>query len=294
MNELHDGQDRQRRTELAHFLRTRRERLSPAQVGLPTAGRRRTPGLRREELAALAGVGISWYTWLEQGRAISASSQVLDSLARALHLEAEERTHLFILARGEIPAAPASSTETVDQALQQILDALGIYPAYVVNAHWDVIAWNEAACRVFLDFATLAGRERNLLWLLFTRPALRQLYEDWEGVAQRMLALFRVSTTRSVGEPWFLELIEDVCKRSSEFRAWWPRHDLAESPRDAKVLNHPLVGPLFLHPHPLQVAHAPDSWMLVYTPMPHTDTPARLQHLLSPVHTEEKASFQKG
>lgn len=285
-------QDARRRTELAQFLRTRRERLSPAQVGLPVAGRRRTPGLRREELAALPGVGTSWYTWLEQGRAITASMQVLESLARALQLDAEERIHLFILAREELPASHPVSADVVDQALQQVLDALGVYPAYVVNAHWEVIAWNEAARQVFLDFATLAGRERNLLWLLFTHPALRHLYEDWESVAQRMVALFRVSTARSVGDPWFLKLVEKLCQHSPEFRVWWLYHDLTESPREAKVLNHPVVGRLVLHSSPLQVAHVPDSWMLVYTPMQHPDTLTRLQLLLSSVrdHREEALS----
>jgi transcriptional regulator with XRE-family HTH domain len=278
---MRNGHDAERRAELAHFLRTRRQRLLPAQVGLPVVGRRRTPGLRREELAALAGVGTSWYTWLEQGRAIQVSPQVLDSLARVLQLEAEERMHLFILARGEIPTSTASPTETVDTSLQQMLDALGIYPAYVVNARWDVVAWNEAARRVFLDFAALAGRERNLLWLLFTSFELRQLYLDWEGVAQRMLALFRVSTTRSVGEPLFLELIADLSTHSPEFQVWWPRHDIASSPREEKTLNHPLVGQLVLHTNPLQVAHAPDCWMLVYTPLTQSDSHARLERLLT-------------
>ena len=291
MDTRQDGQeDRQRRIELAHFLRTRRERLSPAQAGLPVSGRRRTPGLRREELATLAGVGLSWYTWLEQGRAISVSAQVLDSLARELHLGEEERMHLFVLARGEIPATLASSVDAVDQALQQVLDALGIYPAYVVNAHWEVIAWNEAACRVFLDFATLAPHERNLLWLLFTHPALRQLYVDWESVAQRMVALFRVSTTRSVGEPWLLDLIDALSRKSPAFREWWPRHDLTESPHDAKELNHPLVGTLSLHPSPLQLGHSPDSWMLVYTPLPQTETRARLERLLFLTCEREESS----
>ncbi len=219
--------DEGRRNELARFLRTRRERLSPAEVGLPVAGRRRTPGLRREELAFVAGMGTSWYTWLEQGRAITVSAQVLESLAQALHLNPEERLHLFILARREIPAATAAATAAVDEATQQVLDALIPCPAYVVNAQWNVVAWNTAACRVFLDFAALAGRERNLLWLLFTHPMLRGRYEDWEQVARHMLALFRVSTARSVEEPWYTKLIEDLSGVSPELQAWWPQHDMA-------------------------------------------------------------------
>lgn len=273
--------EEQRRAELAQFLRTRRERLSPAEMGLPIAGHRRTPGLRREELAVIAGVGTSWYTWLEQGRAITVSAQVLESLVQTLRLTAEERVHLFILARGAIPATTAATTATVDDATQQVLDAVSPYPAYVVNAHWQVVAWNASACLVFLDFMALSGRERNLLWLLFTHPTLRGRYENWEQVARRMLALFRTSTVRSVGDAWYTELIEDLRCFSREFQTWWPQHDLADSPRDVKVVNHPLVGRLVFHSNPLQVAHVPDAWMLVYTPLQETDTLAKLEHLLA-------------
>src|SRR5258707_6015220 len=135
-----------RRDELRAFLRSRRARLSPADVGLPENGRRRrTPGLRREELAALAGVGVTWYTWLEQGRPITVSTQVLDSLSRALRLDAVEHTHLFVLARGELPAPPLPATDSVEPPVWQILDALGVLPAYVANARSDVVAWNAAA-----------------------------------------------------------------------------------------------------------------------------------------------------
>jgi transcriptional regulator with XRE-family HTH domain len=270
-----------RRAELARFLRTRRERLSPAEVGLPVAGRRRTPGLRREELALLAGLGTSWYTWLEQGRAITVSAQALESVAQALRLTAEERAHLFILARGEIPVSQAAITTVVDAPTQQTLDALNPCPAYVVNAQWTVVAWNTAACRVFIDFARLAGRERNLLWLLFTRPTLRERYEEWEQVARRMLGLFRVSAAGAVGEAWYRELIEDLCRLSPEFQAWWSQHDIASSPREVKVMNHPQVGQLVFASNPLQVAHAPDAWMLVYTPDPQTDTRAKVERLLA-------------
>lgn len=270
-----------RRTELARFLRARRERLSPAEVGFSVAGRRRTPGMRREELAFLVGVSTSWYTWLEQARAITVSAAVLERLAQALHLTAEERAQLFILARGELPVLTTPASATVDAATQQVLDGVSPYPAYVVNAYWEVVAWNTPACQVFLDFATLCGRERNLLWLLFTHPTFQGRYEEWEDIARRMLAIFRVSTARFVGEGWYRDLIEELCSASREFQAWWPEHDLADSPRDAKVVNHPLVGRLQFYPNPLQVAHAPDAWMLVYTPAPGTDTLTKLEHLLA-------------
>lgn len=270
-----------RRTELAHFLRARRARLSPAEGDFSGAGRRRTPGLRREEVAFMVGVSTSWYTWLEQGRAITVSAPVLERLAQVLRLTAQERAHLFILAREEVPVTTTEAeTLTIDAATQQVLDAVSPAPAYVVNGRWQVVAWNPIACRVFVDFATLSEPERNLLRLLFTHPIVRERYEQWECVAERMLALFRVSTARSVGERWYADLIAELGSASCEFQRWWPQHDIAESPREVKALNHPLVGRLLFSPNPLQVAHAPDCWMLVHTPVPGTGTLAKLEQLL--------------
>ena len=281
MENGHNESDSQRREELARFLRTRRARLSPAQVGLRTSGRRRTPGLRREELAELAGVGVSWYTWLEQGRNITVSAQVLDSLARALKLDATEYTHLFVLARGEMPASPIPATDSVAPAVQLILDGLGVYPAYIANARWDVVAWNEAARHVFTDFAALAPHERNLLWFLFTHPLARRLYADWEGTARRNLAIFRASIGRYMGETWLSNMVTDLSRASPEFAAWWPHSDVMGTPEEAKEIEHPLVGRLAMQPTLLQVAQAPDLWMIVYTPTPGTDTAARLQRLMA-------------
>jgi transcriptional regulator with XRE-family HTH domain len=270
-----------RRTELAHFLRTRRERLYPAEGASFGAGRRRTPGLRREEVAFMVGVSTSWYTWLEQGRAITVSAQVLERLAQVLQLTAQERAHLFILAREEVPVtSTAEETRTIDAATQQVLDAVSPSPAYVVNARWQVVAWNRIACLVFLDFAAQSERERNLLRLLFTHPIIRERYEEWEYVAERMLALFRVSTARSVGERWYIDLVAELWSASCEFQRWWPLHDIGEPPREEKALNHPAVGRLVFSPNPLQIAHAPDCWMLVHTPVPGTGTLARLDQLL--------------
>jgi transcriptional regulator with XRE-family HTH domain len=270
-----------RRTELAHFLRARRERLSPAEGVFLGVGRRRTPGLRREEVAFMVGVSTSWYTWLEQGRDITVSTQVLERLAQVLQLTPQERAHLFILAREEVPVTiTEEETRNVDAATQQVLDAVSPAPAYVVNARWQVVAWNRIACQVFIDFATLSEPERNLMRLLFTHPIVRERYEQWECVAERMLALFRVSTARSVGERWYIDLISELWSASREFQRWWPEHDLAESPREVKALNHPVVGRLLFSPNPLQIAHAPDCWMLVHTPVPGTGTLAKLEKLL--------------
>ncbi len=274
--------DGQRRAELRSFLRARRARLSPLQVGLPSGGRRRTPGLRREELAQLAGVGTTWYTWLEQGRPITVSASVLDNLACALRLDAVERTHLYILARAETPTSLPVAAELVGPAVQQILDALRACPAYVANARWDVLAWNEAACQVFMDFAALSPPDRNLLWSMFMHPLSRQLYVDWEGAAQHILAFFRASTGRYVGETWFTALVSDLSRASPEFAAWWPRNDVYGTPREAhKEVSHPVVGRLVLQSTPLQLAQAPDLCMMVYTPVPGTETAAKLQRLVA-------------
>jgi hypothetical protein len=227
----------------------------------------------------LAGVGTSWYTWLEQGRPITASAEVLDSLARALQLTAEERTHLFILARREVPASSPPSTDAVEENVRDLLAALEPNPAYVVNARWNVVAWNGAACNVFIDFASLPEENRNLLRLLFTHSALHRRLADWDDVAQHILALFRVSTAQDVGADWLRELVDELSCASPEFRAWWPRHDIAGVPRAGKTVNHPLVGTLRLRPNPLQVGHAPDLWMLAYTPQAGTDTAAKLERL---------------
>jgi transcriptional regulator with XRE-family HTH domain len=268
--------DKERRAALAQFLRTRRGRITPQQVGLPPGTRRRTPGLRREELALLAGIGATWYTWLEQGRAISVSGQVLESLARVLQLDADERAHLFILAREQVPAGPLPLTQAIDPALQLILDSMGIYPALVLSPRWDMIAWNQAACRMLVDFSVMTARERNLLWFLFTDPRHRAVAVDWEREALRILALFRASTQRYIGEPWLTGLIHDLEQVSPAFREWWPRHDIQGVQTDHKHLVHPLVGLLVLQAKTFQVADHPDLQMIVYTPVSGTETAAKL------------------
>ncbi|WP_242527216.1 helix-turn-helix transcriptional regulator [Ktedonosporobacter rubrisoli] len=271
--------EKERREELAKFLRTRRERITPQQAGFPAGLRRRTPGLRREELAQLAGVGATWYTWLEQGRAISVSAQVLESLARALQLDADERAHLFILARQQVPADPFPLTQTIDADLQLILDTMGIYPAWVLNPRWDIVAWNQAACHAFGDIGALTSRERHLLWLLFADPYYRTMFVDWEASAQHTLAFFRGSTQRYIGEPWLTQLIDELSQVSPEFREWWPRHDIQGRQTEQKQLKHPLVGLLELQPRTFQVVDRPDLQMIIYTPVSGTKTAAKLEQL---------------
>ncbi|MBW4625747.1 MAG: helix-turn-helix transcriptional regulator [Brasilonema octagenarum HA4186-MV1] len=279
--------DKQRRRELGDFLKTRRARLSPNNVGLPEGTRRRTPGLRREELAGLANVGLTWYTWLEQGRDIQVSAQVIESIARALQLSPDERTHLFALARCEIPADPYLLEETVSPALQDILDSLGTSPALIRGRRLDVLAWNQAACAVFLDYASMPPDERNSLWIMFTNPAIRQMLGDWEGHAQRLLAKFRAMCDRYAGDYRFTQLVEKLHAVSPEFCQWWQKHDVQGRSAGCKEYEHPAVGQLLLNHTTLQVSHNPELEVVVYTPLPDSDTLRKLQQLRD-LHRLEK------
>jgi PAS domain-containing protein len=213
---------------------------------------------------------------LEQGRAITVSGQVLESLARVLQLDADERAHLFILARQQLPAEPLPLTRTIDPALQLILDTMGIYPALVLSPRWDIIAWNQAACRMFADFSTMSSRERHILWFLFIDPRHRAMAVDWEREALRFLALFRASTQRYVGEAWLTELVSDLKQVSPVFREGWSRYDVQGVQREHKHLIHPLTGLLVLQAKTFQVADHPDLQMIVYTPVSGTDTAGKL------------------
>ena len=175
--------DDERLSELAQFLRTRRERMGPSDAGLEPGRRRRTPGLRREEVAQLAGVSVTWYTWLEQGRSVRASEEVLDRLGRVLRLDPAEHRHLFLLARGHPPADPLDPPAVVDPRLRAVLDALP-YPAYAATNGWTIVAWNRAARLVFADYEALSGRERNIVWMSFTDPGHRRMAVNWEEQAR--------------------------------------------------------------------------------------------------------------
>lgn len=286
--------DEQRRGELAHFLRSRRERLSPAQFHLPLGAKtRRTPGLRREELAQVAGVSPSWYMKLEQGQEIQVSAQVLESLAQALHLTPSEREHLYVVAREHLPLPMKSHTSRISEDLQETLDALNPYPAMVLNERWDVVGWNRAASQVFADFGTFSDWERNFVWIMFTQPDQRTLYVDWAYWASQTVALFRASSGRGSGEPWFIERRDRLIQASSEFREWWPRHDIGEAQVVQKELNHPLVGSLMLRTTPLLVAADPNLKVFVFTPLPQADTAKKLRWLVNPAQTDRLEVWQR-
>jgi transcriptional regulator with XRE-family HTH domain len=269
-----------RRAGLADLLRTRRARLRPEQFGLPTVPRRHTPGLRREELALLVGVGISWYTWLEQGRDIHVSDHVLERLADILQLDEEERSHLFTLARAPNPLLDTQEHKEQNTAYQAILDALGICPAYLVDRRLNVVAWNESASRVIGDFPNRSERERNIVWSTFVLSSSRKRFVHWERAARSCIARFRVMSDQYPDDRWLAELIADLQQASPEFRAWWPRHDILLTCNGSGEINHPLVGSLALQQTILALPERPDWQMVVHTPLPKADTAAKLGVLM--------------
>lgn len=213
------------RPELADFLRVQRERLTPQDVGLPAGKRRRTPGLRREEVAALAGVGLSWYTWLEQGRDIGVSSGFLDNLARVLKLDAPERRHLFLLAQERLPAEPGKTWCTVPSLVSRLMDDLAPHAAYVLNLRWDVLAYNDPAGGLF-GFGSHPSTHRNLLWMLFCDQKLRELLVDWQSEAQFMLASFRRDFAGARSDADMRSLVAQLEAASPEFKTWWQNPDV--------------------------------------------------------------------
>lgn len=270
-------QKSERRRVLADFLRKRRASLSPSEVGLPPGMRRRTPGLRREEVAQLANIGISWYVWLEQGRDVHPSAQVLESLAQALKLTPNERRHLFLLAGQPLPPPVSPVEESVSPALQQVLDDLNPAPAYVLGRRYDYLAWNKTADGLFSISQASSPYARNLVWRLFTSPTMRDL-PHWEQLARCTLAEFRTASARYPGDRWFEELIEDLKQVSPEFCQWWPHHDVRSTLDGHKVIEHPTLGCLEFEHLTLQVLSNPDIRIMIYTPNAATRT--ILQRLL--------------
>lgn len=255
------------RADLAEFLRLRRERLSPAAVGLPAGGRRRTPGLRREEVAALAGVGLAWYTWFEQGRNISVSATFLENLARVLKLDAAERRHLYLLAHQRPPAEPGRTWCTVPPQVRRLMDDLSTRPAYILNLRWDVVVWNAAAERVFGFGAQPAGR-RNLLWMLFVDPAMRELFVDWAAQAPAMLSTFRRDFASASGAPDITELVDELERVAPDFKAWWREHDVHGACMGVRSLRLPALGEVAFEHSTLSVDESRHLRLVVYAPAP--------------------------
>jgi transcriptional regulator with XRE-family HTH domain len=270
-----------RRAELADFLRARRAALRPEDVGLPGGGRRRTPGLRREEVAQLAGMGTTWYTWLEQARDVRPSRSVLDSLADALGLSPAEHAHLMLLGRGEEVSVDDLPRETVSDTLRRLVENLGPSPAVILGRRWDFLVWNAAYAAVFGDPADLPDDYRNHIWATFHDPARRRLFSDWEAGARSSVARFRADSARHVGDPHFDALIEEMRRTSGQFAEWWSRHEVARSGEGRKVIRHPKAGKLFFEHAVFRREEAPEQRFILYTPLPKGETPEKLARLLA-------------
>lgn len=273
-----------RRREIAAFLRTRRERLQPEQLGLPRGTRRRTPGLRREEVAALAGVSIEWYTWLEQARDVHPSAETLQQIAAALQLETGESRHLLTLGGYGIDRVEntADQAREVSPRLQRLLDHFADCPAWIYGERWDFLAWNRATTTIHGDLSAVEGMERNGVYRLFMKPELREMLEDWELHARDCVAKLRTLHARNVGDPRFNELIGLLQAQSPEFAAWWDQHNVQLPRGGVKRYRHPRAGLLTFDFTVLDIAGEVSSavHLIAYVPAPDTDTHEKMQRLL--------------
>ncbi|WP_243041174.1 helix-turn-helix transcriptional regulator [Dyella sedimenti] len=250
---------------LGAYLRDRRSKLDPAALGFPMA-RRRTPGLRREEVAQRASVSATWYTWLEQGRGGAPSADVLDRIAHALMMTEVEREHLFLLGLGRPPEVRYRAVEGVTPRLQHVLDSLEYSPAIVKTPTWDIVAWNRAATAVLTDYESLPPRERNVLRMMFCDPRVRAAQLDWENVARFVVATFRADATRAGAAKDIAAFAGEMSRLSPEFEAMWRDHDVRAYGEGIKSLRHPVAGLISMEYSVFAVDGRTDLGMVVYNP----------------------------
>ncbi|NUP18282.1 MAG: helix-turn-helix domain-containing protein [Streptomyces sp.] len=272
-----------RRAELSEFLRTRRARLKPDDVGLPDFGRhRRVPGLRREELAQLAGVSVAYYTRLEQGNGRNVSAEVLDAIARALRLTDAEHAHLTHLAKPkQHKKKPTARTEHVRPALRQLLDSIEGVPAYISGRRSDILAWNPMAAAVFGDWSELPVQERNWARLVFLRPEYRDLFVEWEQKASDMVSYLRMDAGCHPDDPRLSALVGELSVKSEEFRRLWATHDVKEKSYGVKHIRHPLVGELTLNFESFRLSDGTEQSLLTYHAEPGSPSAEALRLLAS-------------
>jgi transcriptional regulator with XRE-family HTH domain len=251
---------------LGTYLKSRRTRLDPAALGLSTV-RRRTSGLRREEVAQRANISPTWYTWLEQGRGGAPSADVLNRIAGALLLTDVEREHLFLLGLGRPPEVRYKAAEGVTPRLQRLLDALEGSPALVKTATWDIVAWNRAAAVVLTDYSALPPGQRNILRLMFGNPRVRAAQHDWDNIARFVVGAFRVDAARAGAVSEVSQLVDELCMISPEFAALWRENDVNVHGDGIKRLQHPVLGPIELEYSAFAVDGRPDLGMIVHNPV---------------------------
>jgi transcriptional regulator with XRE-family HTH domain len=270
---------------LGTYLKDRRSKLDPTAFGYPLV-RRRTPGLRREEVAQRANVSATWYTWLEQGRGGAPSADVLERIARALMLTEVEREHLFLLALGRPPEVRYQAAEGVTPRLQRVLDSLELSPALVKTATWDVVAWNRAATAVLTDYGSLAPGQRNILRLIFCDPRVRAAQFDWESVARFVVAAFRADSARAGAAERVRALVDELCRASPEFEAMWRDNDVRTYGEGAKRMRHPTAGAIAFEYSAFAVDGRPDLGLVIYNPA----TPADADRVRMLLRSQAEAS----
>ncbi len=257
-----------RQSGFGEFLRSRREKMTPETVGLSGDRRRRTAGLRRQEVAELAGIGVDWYIRLEQGRAVTPSAMTIDALARALRLSKTEHAHLRALARS--PDRAVFARESVPDILHRLVNSLN-HPAYVTGRRWDVLAWNAAAADLFPVFDRLAEEDRNILVYMFLEPEARRLFAaGWADEAKRMLAQFRTTHDLWADDPAYVRLLDRLREGSPEFGLWWEAHDVRTGGAGRKTLHHPTHGALQFEYATFQGSDDPTLKLAIYTPVSRT------------------------
>jgi transcriptional regulator with XRE-family HTH domain len=285
-----------RRREIADFLKTRRMRRQPEELGLPRGHRRRTPGLRREEVAAAAGVSAEWYTWLEQARDVRPSAQVLTRIGQALRLEPKEARHLLTLGGYAVPMSGSDLPHSVSVSLrlQRLIDQMEFGPAWVLGERWDIVAWNRAASVIHGDLAPLQGIERNALYQLFLGERFRSTLVDWDAHGRRCVAKLRAAYASRVDDPWFNELVTLLRTRSPEFERWWNENDIDIAQEGVKHYEHPDVGRLVFDYSVLDVLDERMSSLrlIAYVPAPGTGTREKMERLLGAPETALEQSLE--
>ncbi|MFF1453296.1 helix-turn-helix domain-containing protein [Streptomyces sp. NPDC058274] len=277
------GQPLDQRAELSEFLRTRRARLKPEDVGLPDFGRhRRVPGLRREELAQLAGVSVAYYTRLEQGNGRNVSAEVLDAIARALRLTDAEYAHLTHLAKPKQHKKKQSARpQQVRGALRQLLDTMDGIPAYITSSRSDVLVWNRMAAAVFGDWSELPPHERNWARMVFLKPEYRELFVEWEQKAIDIVCLLRMDAGCHPDDPQLSALVGELSVKSEDFRRLWATHDVKEKTYGVKRLRHPLVGDLALQFESFRLSDDSEQALITYHAEPGSASAEALRLLAS-------------
>jgi transcriptional regulator with XRE-family HTH domain len=274
-----EGVDKRR--ELGEFLQSRRGRLQPEDVGLPAGGRRRVPGLRRSELAQLAGVSVDYYVRLEQGRAGHPSEGVLEAIAQALSLSDAERAHVYDLARPARPRRRESRPERVRPEVKRLLDLLHGVPAAVFGRRMDVLAWNALFAALTVDWSTLPPEHRNSARHFFLDEGSRRLYADWDDAGRDTAANLRMAAGRHPDDPELASLVGELSMKSAEFRRWWARHDVKEKTHGTKRLRHPIVGELTVSYETLALPGDGDQMLVTYTAEPGSESDTALRLLAS-------------